>query len=201
VFPGARLGGTSPVSSSTPACAPAPSSHATVIFRVPPGWSCAQGSVRRAAARLRLFSLLSERAPRATCSRAHLTAASACTWRWHSKLLCSNRRVVPLGRERGQGAHCAHPLALESLEALPPFRDSSGTHRAAAWVITRTTQSGARCGLLGSPCTQPSHHSTPACAGTPAPRRQPSCAASHPPSGSGWRNTAWCPFSATFGIS
>jgi hypothetical protein len=36
------------------------------------------------------------------------------------------------------------------------------------------------------------HHSTPACAGSPTPRMQPSCAASHPPSGSGWRNT---PFS------
>ena len=39
----------------------------------------------------------------AVCSPAHLTVASARTWRLHSKLLCSHRRVVPLGRERGQG--------------------------------------------------------------------------------------------------
>jgi hypothetical protein len=36
----------------TPGCAPAPSSHATVIFRVPPGRRNPESSVWRAAARL-----------------------------------------------------------------------------------------------------------------------------------------------------
>jgi hypothetical protein len=38
----------------------------------------------------------------------------------------------------------ARPLArtLESPEALPPFRDSSGVHRAAARVVTRQKLGG-----------------------------------------------------------
>ena len=47
----------------------------------------------------------------AVCSPVDLTVqvlvASARTWRGHSTLLCSNQRVAPLGRERGQATCCA----------------------------------------------------------------------------------------------
>jgi hypothetical protein len=82
----------------------------TVTCRVPPSGHTPQGSGWRATqhgapSQLNSAFLDTEVLHRryAVCSPAHLTVASARTWRLHSTLLCSHRRVVPVGRERGQG--------------------------------------------------------------------------------------------------
>jgi hypothetical protein len=120
--------------------------------------------------------------------------------------LCSSqvRRVLLLGRERGQAAHCAHPLArhlgvTRGTAPLPlQFRQPP-----CGWCDqyvklplheTRKIRPSARCAPLGwdAAIVSPVHPSL--CTDT-LPRMQPSCAVSHPPTGSGWRVTQRSPFS------
>ena len=65
---------------------------------------------------------------------------------------CSSqvRRVLPLGRERGQAAHCAHPLARHHgvTRGTAPFRYSSGSHVPLhGWKLAKFWPS--RCAPLG----------------------------------------------------
>jgi hypothetical protein len=82
-----------------------------------------------------------------------------------SKLLCSNRRVVPLGRERG------HPLVGVTRGTSPlNFRDSSGSH----CPLHGSQHATLRPGTSGSDGARThSHHNTPACARAPRPSHTP----------------------------
>jgi hypothetical protein len=75
----------------------------------------------------------------AVSSPAQLTVASARTWRWHSKLLCSNRRVVPLGCEISEPNYKYRvPVPLRTARISP--RPSPGSHQS-HWSLYVTVQS------------------------------------------------------------
>jgi hypothetical protein len=90
-------------------------------------------------------------------------------------------------------AQCASPrslITLESIEALIPLRDSSGSHcRPGAWVATRKPWPRHTLRPRSDEMPQPSHHTTPACARAPPLARTRVSPSGRTPYGCEWRAT------------
>jgi hypothetical protein len=101
------------------------------------------------------LSGISARPPLATSGAPHSSFGTYYRLVGDRAALCSSqvRRVLPLGRKRGQPrpltARIASSVILGSLEALVPLRDSSGSHRARCMGGNSQNHPGARCAPLG----------------------------------------------------